>query len=229
MLDILSLDGLTPEQLRKTAALLESAPKQSAALNDLIKAVEHSTNVLNNAWADHQALMAELQAEAEALSVVSEQQTYSNDIVIDNVIVNVEIQFEINTRLKTHGRVISGVRIKRKGKTLDIIPRNSDTIIVCEGHELVMGISLRSLVGNSTEETLHLILSAVKQWALARRHDNHYDLIIKLLLKCKVIVELPDSNQSPTPYTHGTRFWREGHFRWRNGVPHWVAGHFVTR
>lgn len=223
-------------------------------LDRLGKAAKQSHDYLDFLWGEHQSILDELLALGEEMSalLVEEEgpREFKGDIIIDNVIVNIEIQFQIVTRNGNSTRAINAIAIQREGKRVDIVSQNSTTLVVYEDKELIMDVAINSLGGDTMEDALRLVMVSVERWTLEHRHDNHYDLVINLLLKCNIIVHPEEKVVNPpavlepkvetTQITHashtreyrayGTTFWREGFYRTsRNGVRHWVEGHWVTR
>lgn len=250
-----------PETLRRLAALLESqmgvTESERIAIDRLdrcITAVEQSAERLNALWENHLAIMAELEILGIELSeqFLEEErhQTVKNSIIIDNVIVEVEVQFQILTRNGNATRAINAITIKRGGERVDIVSQNSKTLVVYEDKELIMDVVINSMVGTTAGDALRFVMSSIERWTLEHRHDNHFDLVIKLLIKCKVIVHPEEKVVNPTPapvvepagtditrayhtreyIPHGTTFWRDGHWRTSSrGNRYWVEGHWVTR
>ncbi|QKE54358.1 hypothetical protein ACSA002_0440 [Salmonella phage vB_SalM_SA002] len=250
-----------PETLRRLAAVLESQTSMSDSeriaidkLNRCTTAVEQSAAKLNELWTNHLAILAEL----ELLGVeLSEQflederhQTVTGSIVIDNVIVEIEVQFQILTRNGNATRAINAISIKRDKERVDIVSQNSKTLVVYEDQELIMDVAINTLTGATADDALRFVMSSIERWTLEHRHDNHFDLVIKLLIKCKVIVHPEEKVVNPTPapvvepvntgltrahhtreyIPHGTTFWRDGHWRTSSrGNRYWVEGHWVTR
>lgn len=252
-----------PKTLRCLAALLESqtgmTDSERAAIDKLNRctaAVEQSAEQLNKLWADHLAIMAELELLGVELSeqFLEEErhQTVTSHIVIDNVIVEVEIQFQILTRNGNATRAINAITIKRDNERVDIVSQNSKTLVVYEDKELLMDVAINTLTGSTAGDALRFVMLSIERWTLEHRHDNHFDLVIKLLIKCKVIVHPEERVVNPDPepapvvepvgtritrayhsreyIPHGTTFWREGHWRTSSrGNRYWVEGHYVTR
>lgn len=243
-----------PTLLRLIASALESQTgvhdaqcKAVDAFDVLCEDVERSTYNLNVLMKRHQSIMTELEQAALELSelLLEEErtQTINSEIIIDNVIVNIEIHMEVLNRHGNSTRTINAITFKRDGERLDIVSQNSTTLVVYEDKELIMDVAIKSLSGDNAEDTLRLVMVAIERWSLEHRHDNHFDLVITLLLKCKVIVHPVEKVVNPTPtpaithvahtrtcVSHNTTFYREGHYRTsRYGVRYWVEGHWVTR
>lgn len=251
-----------PKVLRRLASLLEEQLEinnRAAAclmrLNVLNANISVAMDALKAAEVKHAENMLELEAAAQALLAATLEEAslgkVTSKLIIDNVIVEVEVQFEVLTRHGNPLRSITAISIKRGNDRVDIVSQNSSTLVVYEDHELLIDVAIKTLTGTTFEDSLRFVMAHIERWTLEHRHDNHYDLVIKLLLKCKVIVHpeekdvtpppapLPDvENQVPhtkqphhsrTYIPHGTTFWRDGHYRTRNGVRHWVEGHWVTR
>lgn len=246
-----------PKVFRQLAAALEEQLAVGSRLTamkrgftELSAAVEQTNEELNAAWERHLVILDELEQAALELSDLTinknQQLNYSSSLIIDNVIVEVEIQFEVLTRNGNARRSINHIAIKRDGERIDIVSQNSKTLVVFEDTELIMDIAINSLEGATTDDTLRFVMTAIERWTLEHRHDNHFDLVITFLLKCKVIVHPEERVVNPTPVpvatpitraahtrtcvSHNTTFYREGHYRTsRYGVRYWVEGHWVTR
>lgn len=252
-----------PETLRRLAALLESqssvTDSERKAIDKLdrsINAVEQSTARLNELWTNHLAILAELELLGIELSeeFLEEErhQTVAGSIIIDNVIVEVVVQFQILTQNGNATRAINAISIKRGGERVDIVSQNSKTLVVYEDKELLMDVAINTLTGSTAGDALRFVMSSIERWTLEHRHDNHFDLVIKFLIKCKVIVHPEERVVNPDPepapivepvgtgitrayhsreyIPHGTTFWREGHWRTSSrGNRYWVEGHYVTR
>lgn len=250
-----------PEMLRRLAALLDSqmgvTDSEREAIDKLdrsIIAVEQSAARLNELWATHLAIIAEMELIGLELSeeFLEEErhQTVTSSIIIDNIIVEVEVQFQILTRNGNITRAINTIAITRGNERVDIVSQNSKTLVVYEDQELIMDVAINSMIGSTAGDALRFVMSAIERWTLEHRHDNHFDLVIKLLIKCKVIVHPEEKVVNPTPapvvepvntgltrtyhsreyIPHGTTFWREGHWRTSSrGNRYWVEGHYVTR
>jgi hypothetical protein len=259
----LLVDTPDPQMLRMLAQALDeqrTMPEQERRIEEglcrLEQQLQSSVVALEQAMIDHQKILDELQLAAEELMGAFDQeihkQTVGGEFVIDNVIVQIEVEFEVLTRMGNPIRAINSIVLKRGNERVDIVSMNSNTLIVYEDRELIMDLAIRTLEGNTAEDALRFVMTAVERWTLEHRHDNHYDLVIKLLLKCQVIVhpeekviqetppvepvaEEPKPIATRAPHTrtytpHGTTFWREGFYRTsRNGVRHWVTGHWITR
>lgn len=246
------LAGLMEQQL----GVSERAKQASATLDRFCVELEESQQLLNKLWTEREVIMTELLALSEELSALytaeDHAHTFTGGIVIDNVIIEVEIQYRVVTRNGNPGPAIDAIAIKQGKERVDIVSQNSTTLVVYEDKELIMDTAINTLGGSTMEDALRFVMTAVERWTLEHRHDNHFDLVIKLLLKCKVIVHpvekevnpappavtpepKPETQITRTPHTreyipHGTTFWRKGFYRTsRNGVRHWVEGHYVTR
>lgn len=248
-----------PRMLRRLAAALEEQidtvsrlKEKQAIFAELSRVVEQTSAELNTAWGHHQAILDELQDAAVELAELTlngnSQLNLSSTLVIDNIIIEVEVQFEVLTKHGNARRAINHITFKREGKRLDVVSQNSKTLVIFEDIELIMDIAINSLEGSTAEDTLRFVMTAIERWTLEHRHDNHFDLVIKFLLRCKVIVHPEEKVVNPTPVSlpvttpitraphtrdyiaHGTTFYREGHYRTsRYGVRYWVEGHWVTR
>lgn len=252
-----------PRTLKLLASLMEEqfgvserAKQASATLDRFCVELEESQQLLNKLWADREVIMAELFALGEEMSALLVEENHSNTftgaIVIDNIVVEVEIQFRVVTRNGNPGRAIDAIAIKQGKERVDIVSQNSKTLVVYEDKELIMDTAINTLGGSTMEDALRFVMTAIERWTLEHRHDNHFDLVIKLLIKCQVIVHPVEKEVNPVPpaatpepkpetqitraphtreyIPHGTTFWRKGFYRTsRNGVRHWVEGHYVTR
>ena len=246
--------SLLADLLEQQVGVGERAKQASAVLDRFCDDLEASQRHLEACWATHEAILAELYALGADLSALlteeSQAQQFTGSVVIDNVIITVEIQYRVVTRNGNAGRTIDAIAIKRGGERVDIVSQNSKTLVVYEDKELIMDTAINTLNGSTMEDTLRFVMTAIERWTLEHRHDNHFDLVIKLLLKCQVIVHPLEREVNPTPpavepkpethltraphtrgYTpHGTTFWRDGHYRTSSrGKRYWVEGHYVTR
>lgn len=234
---------LLADLMEQQLGVSERAKQASTTLDRFCVEVEASQRHLDTLRANHDAIMAELLAlgeEMSALLVEENQPTqFTGSIIIDNIIVEVEVQFRVVTRNGNHRPTIDAIAIKQGGERVDIVSQNSTSLVVYEDKELIMDTAINSLNGDTLEDTLRLVMTAVERWTLEHRHDNHFDLVIKLLIKCRVIVHPVEKEVNPVPvYQPQTRIeadgrishWREGHERVsRYGVRHWVEGHWVSR
>jgi len=250
-----------PGTLKLLASLMEEqfgvserAKQATAVVERFSGMLEGSQHHLNKLWAGHEAIMAELLALGEEMSallaVENHTQTFNGAIVIDNIVVEVEIQYRVVTRNGNPGPAIDALTFKQGKERVDIVSQNSTSLVVYEDKELLMDVAINTLGGSSMEDALRFVMTAVERWTLKHRHDNHFDLVIKLLLKCQVIVHPVEKEINPTPpvvepettttltraphtreyIAHGTTFWRDGHYRTSSrGNRYWVEGHFVTR
>lgn len=245
---------LLADLLEEQFGVSERAKQASATLDRFCVELEESKQLLNKLWTDREIIMTELFALGEEMSALLAEENqlnvFSSEIIIDNVIVEIEIQYRTVTRNGNPGRVIEAVGITQGNERVDIVSQNSTTLVVYEHQELIMDVAINSLGGGTMEDALRFVMTAVERWTLEHRHDNHFDLVIKLLIKCQVIIHpvekvvnhtpapaepKPEHQTTHLPHTreyipHGTTFWREGYYRTsRNGVRHWVIGHWVTR
>ncbi|QXO10006.1 hypothetical protein pEaSNUABM37_00045 [Erwinia phage pEa_SNUABM_37] len=245
---------LLADLLEEQFGVSERAKQASATLDRLCVELEESKQLLNKLWTEREVIMAELFALSEEMSALLTEEnqlnTFSSEIIIDNIIVEIEIQFRVVTRNGNPGRAIDAIAIKQGKERVDIVSQNSTTLVVYEDKELIMDTAINSLGGSTMEDALRFVMTAVERWTLEHRHDNHFDLVIKLLIKCQVIIHPIEKVVNPTPApvepeseTQSTRaphtrtyiprgktFWREGYYRTScNGVRHWVEGHEYTR
>lgn len=245
---------LLADLMEQQFGVSERAKQASSALDSFCADLEASQQLLNKLWTEREAIMAELFVLGEEMSalltVENQPLVFDGSIIIDNIIVEVEIQFRVVTRNGNQVRAIDAIAIKQGTERVDIVSQNSKTLVVYEDKELIMDLAINSLNGNTMEDTLRFVMSAVERWTLEHRHDNHFDLVIKLLVKCQVIVHPVEKVVNPTPpveeakpaapvpraphtrthIAHGTTFWRNGFYRTsRSGTRHWVEGHYVTR
>lgn len=245
------------DMFRRVADYLDrqlNTPKQVTAnhqkVDELSSMLIDSSKAIEKALEEHNALLDELQLAAAELgllaAVIPDTKEVNHQFIIDNVIVEIEIRFEIIVMGGNAKRSISSLTIKRAGDRLDIASQNSKSLVLFNDTELVIDIAINSLTGTTSEDALRFVMTAIETWTLEHRGEGHYDLVIKFLLLCKLVVhpvervvnepvaELPAAPITRSPHTrtyipHGTMFWRDGHYRSRNGSVHWVEGHWVTR